>query len=205
MGDAMAEILFDIEHCFVHGRSGPIQLGVTRLDDLAVAYQPEIDGRSADGSPGSAFLAYGDQRDIEEFRVYDTGGMGTVTEVDVNIAGDNVIRSRLEFPTWPEHELDCGPFRIRMHDKAVEHWATLVDALASKAIEPTRLVMLTSDARSDLRILNIDWRLGDRHLHLAFEPRLIATPNKHACQVRFEYCLVRVRLFAPGFAPIAPT
>jgi hypothetical protein len=199
MGEWMAPIVFDIERCFVDGRSGPIELGVTPLDDLARAHPPRIDGRGSDGWGGSPFLDYRNEREAEQFRVYDTGRSGTVTGVAVNVRGANIVQSRLDFPTWPEYELECGPFRIRMHDKAIEHWATLVDALASEAIEPTRPVALSSDARSDLRILNIDWRLRGRHLHLAFEPRLVPNPNDHACQVRFEYCIERVRLFAPGW------
>ena len=205
MGDGMAPIVFDIEHGFVFGTSGPIEVGATRLDDLAHAHPPRIDGRGHDGSTGSPFLDYRGEREYEQFRVFDTGASGTVTEVHVNLAGANVVRSRLDFPTFPERELECGPFLIRLNGKAVERWATLVDALASEAIEPTRLVAITSDARSDLRIINIDCRLGGRHLHLAFEPRLVPNSNEHACQVRFEYCIQRVRLFAPGFGPIIPS
>jgi hypothetical protein len=128
-----------------------------------------------------------------------------VTEVHLDISGAAIVQRRLDNPGWAEHELGCGPFRIRMSDRSSEHWATLVDALASKSIEPSRLVALESDARNDLRILNINCRLGGRHLHIAFEPRLIPNPNKHACQVRFEYCSERIRLFAQGFGPIAPS
>ncbi len=89
-------------------------------------------------------------------------------------------QSQLNYPTWPDRELDCGPICIRRHDTAVEHWATLVDALASGAIEPTRAVSLTSDARSDLRLLHVDCRLDGRHLHIAFEPKLIPDRYHHA-------------------------
>ena len=80
----------------------------------------------------------------------------------------------------------------------------MIDALASGAVEPTRPAQLSSEGDARLRGLHFDWplRSNGRHLHLAFEPRLVANQNGHACEVRFEYCLTRIRLYAPGFAPI---
>ena len=193
---------FDIERCFVDGRLGPIELGVTTLDELALAHPPALDVRELEASAGSPFVAYQGRGD---FRLFSTDRSGRITEIFIDLSGAQVRELRLEFPSWDDGELECDPFRIRLNDQAVEHWATLVDAIACGAIEPTRLVSLSCEARSDLRSLAIECRVRGRMLHLAFEPQLIRDTSHHACQVTFEYCIVRVRLFAAGSAPLRPT
>lgn len=198
MGAWMPRIVFDIAECFETGRSGAIELGVTALDHLASALPPKYDLRQSSG--GAPQLVYDRPHGSGDFRAFDLGADGRATRIHITVRGNEIPESALRSDAQPEADLDCGPFRTLMNGKSITHWATLVDALGTGSLQSFRPVLLSADARSDLRIINVDCRLGGggRQLHLAFEPRLIADRNKHACRVQFEYCIERVRLFAAG-------
>lgn len=191
-----APIDFDFERCFVDGGSGSVELGVTSLDELAARHGPAIDARDGQGGWPAQYLAYQADPASESLRFFSTDRSGRIDQVHLDLFGRQVLESRSRNPAWPAYELSCGPFRPRLNGRDVERWAALVDAIASGALEPTRLVSLTADARSDLRTLNVESRLRGRWLHLAYEPQLIEDRSNHACRVTFEYCIARVRLFA---------